>query len=192
MVSSAFQAVFGFVMSRRNRRDRGPSGAEQAPLREPSSDEDWVEPAEGLGAREAPRRASARLRCVRPWSPASGSGTRSPAIRMAGRALGISSHSYPKPLAPTGTSSCSSGSRPARCPPTRPVGFKASANAYGRDACRVLTFIYPVSMRRCRRGGLSQSWNRRRWLRGGWRARRRSSDIGVGKFGRQLRRFLVR
>ena len=40
MVSSAFQAVFGVVMTRRDREDRGSSLAEQAPFRESGSDED--------------------------------------------------------------------------------------------------------------------------------------------------------
>ena len=40
MVSSAFQAVCGVVMTRRDREDRGSSVAEQAPFRESGSDED--------------------------------------------------------------------------------------------------------------------------------------------------------
>ena len=40
MVSSAFQAVFGVVMTRRDRKDRGSSVVEQAPFRESGSDED--------------------------------------------------------------------------------------------------------------------------------------------------------
>ena len=40
MVSSAFQAVFGVVMTRRDRKDRGSLVAEQAPFTESRSDED--------------------------------------------------------------------------------------------------------------------------------------------------------
>ena len=40
MVSSAFRAVFGVVMPRRDRTERGASVAEQAPFRESGSDED--------------------------------------------------------------------------------------------------------------------------------------------------------
>ena len=40
MVSSAFQAVFGVVITRRDRKERTSAVAEQAPFRESGSDED--------------------------------------------------------------------------------------------------------------------------------------------------------